>query len=473
MPARPRPRPTIHVSSHARPRKVGFVSLGCAKNLVDSERILTQLRSEGYTLADGYEDAGLVIVNTCGFITPAVEESLGAIGEALEGTGKVVVTGCLGERPEAIRQRHPQVLDVTGPGDVSGVMKAVHAVLPPDEHPFTRLTPLPPSGIKLTPRHYSYLKIAEGCNHACGFCIIPQLRGTQVSRDAADLMVEATRLVATGTRELLVIAQDSSAYGVDIRHRASAWQERDLPATLPALAEALAGLGVWVRLHYVYPYPSVDRLVELMAAGKLVKYLDVPLQHASERVLRSMRRPGAARALEAIERWRRVCPDLTLRSTFIVGYPGETEAEFEELLAFLRVARLDRVGAFPYSAIEGAPANGLPDHVPEEVKQERLERFMAVQQEISAAKNLAKVGRTLPVIVDELNDDPGDPPGTKLIGRTEGDAPGVDGLVYLASDGKARPGDLVLARIEDADEYDLFGEVIERREWPLTVPQWR
>lgn len=448
------------------------MSLGCAKNLVDSERILTQLRGEGYTLSEGYEDASVVIVNTCGFITPAVEESLDAIGEAIAGAGKVVVTGCLGGRPEAILKRHPQVLDITGPGDVQGVMRAVHAVSPPDEHPFTRLTPLPPSGIKLTPRHYSYLKIAEGCNHACGFCIIPQLRGRQVSRDAADIMVEATRLIATGTRELLVIAQDTSAYGVDIRHRDSRWAGQDLAANVPELAAALAGLGAWVRLHYVYPYPHVNRLVEMMAEGRLVKYLDVPLQHASERVLRAMRRPGAARALEAIERWRAICPDLTLRSTFIVGFPGETEAEFEELLAFLKAARLDHVGAFAYSPIEGAPANALADPVPDEVKQERLERFMVAQQSISAEKNRERVGRTLRVIVDELNDDPGDEPGTKVIGRTEGDAPGVDGLVYLAADGLAKPGDLVLARIEDADEYDLFGEVVERLDWPLTVPLW-
>ncbi len=458
-------------------KKVGFVSLGCPKALVDSERILTQIRAEGYEVAANYSDADVVVVNTCGFITPAIEESLGAIGEALEQSGKVIVTGCLGERPETIMARHPGVLSVTGPGDTAGVMAALHAVIPPDENPFTQLLP---TGVKLTPRHYSYLKIAEGCNHTCSFCIIPKLRGLQDSRDAGEILYEAYRLVASGTKELLVIAQDSSAYGVDIRHRDSEFQGEQVTAHLTDLATKLGEMGAWVRLHYVYPYPHVDRVVELMAAGKILPYLDVPLQHASPKILRAMRRPGSSKdgisstQLETIQRWRGICPEIVLRSTFIVGFPGETEADFQLLLDFLSAARLDRVGAFTYSVVDGADANKLEGHVPEDVKVERLERLMALQQQISLEKSLEKVGRTMQVIVDEFNDDDGDAPGSKLIGRTKGDAPGIDGQVYIAAGafaGQVKIGDIVQVLIEDADEYDLYGEVSSLTEWKPNVIQ--
>jgi ribosomal protein S12 methylthiotransferase len=461
-------------------RKVGFVSLGCPKALVDSERILTQIRAEGYEVAGSYEDAEVVIVNTCGFITPAIEESLGAIGEALEQSGKVIVTGCLGERPETIMARHPSVLSVTGPGDTAGVMTALHNVIPPDLNPFTQLLP---TGVKLTPRHYSYLKIAEGCNHTCSFCIIPKLRGLQASRDAGEILYEAYRLVSSGTKELLVIAQDSSAYGVDIRYRDSEFQGEQIIAHLTDLTTKLGELGAWVRLHYVYPYPHVDKIVQLMADGKILPYLDVPLQHASPKILRLMRRPGAGKnadgtqnstQLETIRRWRAICPEITLRSTFIVGFPGETEEDFQLLLDFLTEARLDRVGAFTYSVVEGADANKLEGHVTEDVKTERLERLMALQQQISLEKNAEKVGRTLEVIVDEFNDDEGDAPGSKLIGRTKGDAPGIDGSVYIAAGelaGQIKIGDIVNVLIEDADEYDLFGEASSIREWKPNVIQ--
>ena len=458
-------------------KKVGFVSLGCPKALVDSERILTQIRAEGYEVTANYSDADVVVVNTCGFITPAIEESLGAIGEALEQSGKVIVTGCLGERPETIIARHPGVLSVTGPGDTAGVMAALHAVIPPDENPFTQLLP---TGVKLTPRHYSYLKIAEGCNHTCSFCIIPKLRGLQDSRDAGEVLYEAYRLVASGTKELLVIAQDSSAYGVDIRHRDSEFQSEQVNAHLTDLATKLGEMGAWVRLHYVYPYPHVDNVVKLMAAGKILPYLDVPLQHASPKILRAMRRPGSSKdggsstQLETIQRWRGICPEIVLRSTFIVGFPGETEADFQLLLNFLSAARLDRVGAFTYSVVDGADANRLEGHVPEDVKIERLERLMALQQQISLEKNLEKVGRIMEVIVDEFNDDDGDAPGSKLIGRTKGDAPGIDGQVYIAAGafaGQVKIGDIVNVLIEDADEYDLYGEVSSLTEWKPNVIQ--
>ena len=458
-------------------KKVGFVSLGCPKALVDSERILTQIRAEGYEVTANYSDADVVVVNTCGFITPAIEESLGAIGEALEQSGKVIVTGCLGERPETIMARHPGVLSVTGPGDTAGVMAALHAVIPPDENPFTQLLP---TGVKLTPRHYSYLKIAEGCNHTCSFCIIPKLRGLQDSRDAGEVLYEAYRLVASGTKELLVIAQDSSAYGVDIRHRDSEFQGEQVNAHLTDLATKLGEMGAWVRLHYVYPYPHVDNVVKLMAAGKILPYLDVPLQHASPKILRAMRRPGSSKdggsstQLETIQRWRGICPEIVLRSTFIVGFPGETEADFQLLLNFLSAARLDRVGAFTYSVVDGADANRLEGHVPEDVKIERLERLMALQQQISLEKNLEKVGRVMEVIVDEFNDDDGDAPGSKLIGRTKGDAPGIDGQVYIAAGafaGQVKIGDIVNVLIEDADEYDLYGEVSSLTEWKPNVIQ--
>ncbi|MGY2894141.1 30S ribosomal protein S12 methylthiotransferase RimO [Deinococcus sp. UYEF24] len=457
-------------------KKIGFISLGCPKALVDSERILTQLRAEGYSVTSSYEDADTVIVNTCGFITPAVEESLNAIGEALDATGRVIVTGCLGERPEQILARHPKVAAITGSEAVDDVMAAVHKLLPPDENPFTALIPgQTPGQVKLTPRHYAYLKVAEGCNHKCSFCIIPKLRGLQVSRDAGSVLYEAYRLIAGGTRELMIISQDTSAYGVDIRHRESEFQERQISAHLTDLARELGELGVWVRMHYVYPYPHVDRVVELMAQGKILPYLDVPLQHASPRILKLMRRPGAGKQLDTIRRWREICPELTIRSTFIVGFPGETEGEFQELLTFLEQAQLDRVGAFTYSDVPEADANALPDAVPEEVKQERLARFMEVSQRISTERLAQKVGRTLQIIIDEYNDDEDDEvSGTKLIGRTAGDAPGIDGQVYLYSAdfaGKIKIGDRVQAIIEDSDEYDLFGEVVALDPWVTSVPQ--
>ena len=454
-------------------RKVGFVSLGCPKALVDSERILTQIRAEGYEIAPTYEDAEVVIVNTCGFITPAIEESLSSIGEALEHTGKVIVTGCLGERPETIMARHPSVLSVTGPGDVGGVMTALHDLIPRDENPFTSLIPFSNTGVKLTPKHYSYLKIAEGCNHTCSFCIIPKLRGLQESRDAGEILYEAYRLVSSGTKELLVIAQDSSAYGVDIRHRETEYQGHQVAAHLVDLTTKLGELGVWVRLHYVYPYPHVENVVKLMAAGKILPYLDVPLQHASPSVLRAMRRPGAGKQLETIKGWREICPEIVLRSTFIVGFPGETESDFQMLLDFLTEARLDRVGAFTYSEVEGADANKLENHVPENIKQARLERLMAVQQQISFEKNQAKIGLRLEVIVDEYNDDEDDNiPGSKLIGRTKGDAPGIDGSVYIAAGafaGQIKIGDIIQVTIEDADEYDLYAEATGLLEWKPNV----
>ena len=447
--------------------KIGFVSLGCPKALVDSEHILTQLRAEGYLLVPSYEEADLVVVNTCGFITPAVEESLATIGDALDANGRVVVTGCLGERPEVIMERHPSVLAVTGQADSAGVMSAVHNLLPPEAEPFRRLIPGTGS-IKLTPRHYSYLKIAEGCNHRCSFCIIPQLRGLQVSRDAADILSEATRLVATGTRELLIIAQDTSAYGTDLKHRGSEYRGRTVKAHPVPLVRELAELGVWIRLHYIYPYPHVRELIPLMAEGKLLPYLDVPLQHASPRILRSMRRPGGAEShLETIAAWRSVCPELAIRSTFIVGFPGETEEEFELLLEFLAEVRLDRVGAFSYSEVEGAAANELSGSVPDEVKTERLERLMGLQQRISLEKHRERVGSELEVIVDAYGDLPGE-----VIGRSQADAPDIDGTVLVRTDGTVKIGDRVRARITGAGVYDLEGEAVEPVPWRPTVPQW-
>lgn len=463
--------------------KVGFISLGCPKALVDSERILTQLRAEGYEVAPSYEDAQAVIVNTCGFITPAVEESLSAIGEALDATGKVIVTGCLGERPEKIRERHPKVAAITGSEAVDDVMGHLRALLPIEMDTFTGLLPVAAPGmrqgdtlvpgVKLTPRHYAYVKIAEGCNHTCSFCIIPKLRGRQVSRDAGAVLYEAYRLIAGGTKELMIISQDTSAYGVDLRHRESEFQGEQVRAHLTDLAEKLGEMGAWVRMHYVYPYPHVERIVKLMAAGKILPYLDVPLQHASPTVLKRMRRPGAGKQLDTIRRWREICPELVIRSTFIVGFPGETEEDFQLLLNFLEEARLDRVGAFTYSDVEEADANTLDGAVPEEIKQARLDRFMEVAQRISREKLAEKVGRVMDVIIDEFNDDEGDEPGTRLIGRTKGDAPGIDGQVYLyAGDfaGQVKIGDIVQARIEDSDEYDLYGEVVNQPEWRPNVP---
>lgn len=461
------------------PKKVGFVSLGCPKALVDSERILTRLRSEGYEIAPTYEDADTVVVNTCGFISPAVEESLDAIGEALAATGRVIVTGCLGERPETIQERHPKVHTITGSEDVDGVMNAIHELLPPDKNPHTALMPDSEIDVKLTPRHYSYLKIAEGCNHTCSFCIIPKLRGKQVSRDTRDILSEAWRLVATGTKELLVIAQDTSAYGVDLRHRSSIFREEEIAARLPELVRKLGETGAWVRLHYIYPYPFVDEIVKLMAEGLVLPYLDVPFQHASPAVLKRMRRPGPTQQLEAVKRWRAICPEIVLRSTFIVGFPGETEADFQMLLDFLVDAQLDRVGCFTYSEVKEADATHFDDLVPEAIKEERYERFMAVQQEISETKLQQRVGQIIEVIIDDYNEEPG-----QLIGRSKADAPGIDGNVYCVhgdlaeSDaaqaiaaGSIKIGDIVKVLVEDADEYDLFGEIIEIVNWQSKVPQ--
>ena len=427
--------------------KVGFVSLGCPKALVDSERILTQLRAEGYLVAPSYEDADLVVVNTCGFIDAAVEESLDAIGEALAQNGKVIVTGCLGAKGSLVQDTHPQVLAVTGPHAVDEVMTAVHAHLPKPHDPYTDL--IPPQGIKLTPRHYAYLKISEGCNHRCTFCIIPSMRGDLVSRPVGEVMREAENLVNAGVKELLVIAQDTSAYGVDLKYRTGFWGGRPLKTRMTDLTRALGDLGVWVRLHYVYPYPHVDEVVPLMAQGKLLPYLDVPFQHASPRLLKLMKRPAnAENNLERIRRWREICPDLTLRSTFIVGFPGETEAEFEQLLEFLEQAQLDRVGCFAYSAVDGAAANGLPDPVPEESKEMRRARFMAVQEKISAARLKAKIGRTITVLIDALD-------GDTAIARSAADAPDIDGLVYLRKAKRFKPGEFVRVHITGSDQHDL------------------
>lgn len=433
---------------------VGFVSLGCPKNLVDSERILTQLRMEGYNIVPTYQDADMVIVNTCGFIDSAVQESLGAIGEALNENGKVLVTGCLGAREDDIREIHPQVLGITGPHAYEAVLGQVHQHLPPNpvHNPFTDL--IPPQGIKLTPRHYAYLKISEGCNHSCSFCIIPDMRGKLVSRPIGQVMGEAERLVKAGVKELLVISQDTSAYGVDIKHRTDFWEGRPLKTDMYQLANALGELGVWVRLHYVYPYPHVDNIMPLMASGKVLPYLDIPFQHASPTLLRKMRRPGQVeKTLERIKSWREQVPNLTLRSTFIVGFPGETEDDFQQLLDFLQEAQLDRVGCFQYSPVEGARANELPDPVPDAIKQERFDRFMQLQQKISADRLQAKVGSIQQILIDEVDDE-------GAIGRSFADAPEIDGNVYLNGEQDVRPGDLVAVKIEHADEYDLWGSRI-------------
>ncbi|MFP5418003.1 MAG: 30S ribosomal protein S12 methylthiotransferase RimO [Gammaproteobacteria bacterium] len=427
---------------------VGFVSLGCPKATVDSERILTQLRAEGYGIVGTYEDADVVVVNTCGFIDAAVEESLEAIGEALAENGKVIVTGCLGARENVIREAHPKVLAVSGPHALDEVMLAVHTALPKPHDPFEDL--IPPGGIKLTPRHYAYLKISEGCNHRCTFCIIPSMRGDLVSRPVGDVMREAEALVGAGVRELLVVSQDTSAYGVDVKYRPGFWNGRPVKTRMTELAGALGQLGAWVRLHYVYPYPSVDDVIPLMADGTILPYLDIPLQHASPRILKLMKRPGAIeRTLERIQSWRAAVPDLTLRSTFIVGFPGETEAEFDALLDFLQEAQLDRVGCFKYSPVEGALANALPDAVAEEVKEERLARFMAVQADISASRLDAKVGREIEVMIDEVDD-------SGAIARSHADAPEIDGLVYLEGVVDLPVGSRLRVRVEAADEHDLW-----------------
>ncbi|HWK54886.1 MAG TPA: 30S ribosomal protein S12 methylthiotransferase RimO [Hyphomicrobiales bacterium] len=432
-------------------KKVGFVSLGCPKALVDSERILTQLRLEGYDIVPSYENADVVVVNTCGFIDSAKQESLDAIGEALRENGRVIVTGCMGKNAEEITRVHPGVLSVTGPQAYEAVVGAVHDVIPqpPGRHdPFTDL--VPPQGIKLTPRHYAYLKISEGCNHRCSFRIIPSLRGDLVSRPVGKVLDEAEGLVKAGVRELLVISQDTSAYGVDLKYRTGFWQGRPVKGNMQGLCEALADLGVWVRLHYVYPYPHVDHLMPLMAGGRILPYLDIPFQHASPRILKAMKRPAAAEdTLARIQSWRRDVPSLTLRSTFIVGFPGETEQDFELLLDFLHEAQLDRVGCFKYSAVDGASANALPDAVPEELKQERWERFMAVQQAISSQRLRDKIGLEMEVLVDEIFED-------HAIARSMADAPEIDGVVYLQHPEDLEVGDLVTVTIEDADDYDLY-----------------
>jgi ribosomal protein S12 methylthiotransferase len=437
-------------STRARPApapRVGFVSLGCPKALVDSESILTQLRAEGYDIAPSYEGSDLVVVNTCGFIDAAVQESLDAIGEALAENGKVIVTGCLGAKEGVVQTAHPSVLAVTGPHATAEVMSHVHKHLPRPHDPYTDLVPA--QGIRLTPKHYAYLKISEGCNHRCTFCIIPSMRGDLVSRPVGDVMKEAENLVRAGVKELLVISQDTSAYGVDVKYRTGFWGGRPLRTRMTELCNALGELGAWVRLHYVYPYPHVDEVIPLMAEGRILPYLDVPFQHASPRILKLMKRPASSeKNLERIRAWRAACPDITIRSTFIAGFPGETEAEFEELLDFLREAELDRVGCFAYSPVEGAKANELPGAVPDAVKEERRMRFMEVQAEISARKLQAKVGRTLDVIVDEVR-------GTTAIGRTRADAPEIDGIVTVKGAKGAKPGDIIQARIASASEHDL------------------
>ena len=446
------------------PKRIGMVSLGCPKALVDSERILTRLRADGYAMSPDYAGADVVLVNTCGFLDSAKEESLAAIGEAIAENGRVIVTGCMGEDADAIRAAHPQVLAITGAHQYEAVVDAVHEYAPPSQGPFIDLIPQP--DIKLTPRHYSYLKISEGCNHSCAFCIIPQLRGKLASRRVDACLREAEKLVAAGTRELLVISQDTSAYGVDIRHEPRDWKGREVRAHMTDLARELGSLRTpkgtppWVRLHYVYPYPHVDQVIPLMAEGLLTPYLDIPFQHAAPKVLKAMKRPAnEAKVLERLKSWRAICPDIAIRSSFVVGFPGETEDDFRYLLDWLEEAQLDRVGAFRFEPVAGAAANDLPDPVPEAVKEERYARIMAVTERISAAKLAAKVGRTLPVIIDEMGepDDDGDIGAT---GRSQADAPEIDGAVYLRNvPDTLAPGEIVTALIEDADAHDLFGVI--------------
>lgn len=439
------------------PPRVGFVSLGCPKALVDSEQIISQLRAEGYAIAPNYDDADLVVVNTCGFIDSAVQESLDAIGEALKENGKVIVTGCLGAKAgeggaNLVQQVHPKVLAVTGPHAKEEVMGHVHAHLPQPHDPFIDL--LPPGGLKLTPRHYAYLKISEGCNHRCTFCIIPSMRGDLVSRPIGNVLTEAEQLVKAGVKELLVVSQDTSAYGVDIKYRTGFWDGKPIRTRMLDLCEALGSMGVWVRLHYVYPYPHVDDVIPIMAEGKILPYLDIPFQHASPRVLKAMKRPAAAeKTLERIQAWRKVCPELTIRSTFIAGFPGETEAEFEELLQFLDAAQLDRIGCFAYSPVEGATANALPDPVPEEVKQERVARFMQKQATISAARLQAKIGQEMDVIVDLVK-------GDHAVARSKADAPEIDGQVIVQGAKRAVPGQLLRVKVTGADAHDLQAIVV-------------
>ena len=444
---------TGYTTDTSKAPRIGVVSLGCPKATVDAERILTQLRAEGYELRDSYLGADLVIVNTCGFIDAAVEESLEAIGEALDENGRVIVTGCLGARADLVRQTHPRVLAVTGPHALDEVMEAVHAELPAPHDPFLSL--VPPQGVRLTPSHYAYLKISEGCSHRCSFCIIPSLRGELVSRPVGEVLTEAERLVESGVRELLIVSQDTSAYGMDIRHRTDFWGGRPLRTHLTDLMRAMRDLPAWVRLHYVYPYPHVDELIPLMAEGLVLPYIDMPLQHGSGRILKAMRRPAATeRVLERLARWRGDCPELVLRSTFIVGFPGETEEDFEQLLAFLREARLDRVGCFAYSAVAGADANALPDAVPEPVKEERRARFMEVQAQISREKLATRLGQRLTVLVDAVEED-------AIIARSYADAPEIDGEVIIPGAWEIEVGDFIEVEVTEAGDHDLWAVPVE------------
>ncbi|MGV6853149.1 MAG: 30S ribosomal protein S12 methylthiotransferase RimO [bacterium] len=431
--------------------RVGFISLGCPKALVDSERILTQLKCDGYEISDNYDNANVVVVNTCGFIDSAKAESLAAIGEALKENGKVIVTGCMGHNPEEITEQHPQVLAVTGPQQYEQVVNAVRDVVAPPAHdPY--LDVVPPQGIKLTPRHYAYLKIAEGCNHKCTFCIIPDLRGKLVSRPLGEVMAEAEGLVRSGTRELLVVSQDTSAYGVDSKYSLGFWGGRPVKTDFYSLVKHLGELEAWIRLHYIYPYPHVDKILPIMAEGHVLPYLDIPFQHASPTVLKAMRRPAhAEKVIQRIHNWREVCPDLTIRSTFIVGFPGETEQDFDILLDFLRETQLDRVGCFQYSPVEGAQSNALDGQVPEDIMQDRWDRLMAVQQEISAAKLQKKVGQTMTVLVDDIDD-------ARVTARSAADAPEIDGKVYISTGEEILPGEFLEVTITGADEYDLYAE---------------
>jgi ribosomal protein S12 methylthiotransferase len=432
--------------------RVGFISLGCPKALVDSEQILTRLRTEGYQVSPNYQESDLVIVNTCGFIDAAVEESLDSIGEALAENGKVIVTGCLGARQDEILARHPQVLKITGAHATDEVVDAVHEHLPPAHNPFTSL--VPPQGIKLTPKHYAYLKISEGCNHRCTFCIIPSMRGDLVSRPVDDVLLEAEKLAQAGVKELLVVSQDTSAYGLDLKYQSRDWRGNTIKTQFYDLANALGDLGIWVRMHYVYPYPHVDNVIPLMAEGKILPYLDIPFQHANSRILKLMKRPAASENnLERIRAWREICPDITIRSTFIVGFPGETEQEFEQLLQFLTEAQMDRVGCFAYSPVKGAVANGLPDAVPEQVKEERLARFMAHQAEISAARLQQRVGQRDSVLIDEVVEE-------GAVARSKADAPEIDGQVFIDGATQLQVGDFVEVEFEEADEYDLWAKLV-------------
>jgi ribosomal protein S12 methylthiotransferase len=440
------------MTSPAQTHRIGFVSLGCPKATVDSEHILTQLRAEGYAISPSYDEADLVVINTCGFIDDAIEESLQAIGEALHENGKVIVTGCLGAKGDIVQRNYPNVLAVTGPHATREVMDAIHQQLPPEHDPFIDLVPA--QGIRLTPRHYAYLKISEGCNHRCTFCIIPDLRGDLVSRPVNEVLNEAERLVEAGVRELLVISQDTSAYGVDLKYKTEFWNGMPVKTRMTEMCRALGSLGVWVRLHYVYPYPHVDEIIPLMAEGKLLPYLDIPFQHASPHVLKAMKRPAASTdTLQRIRAWREICPELTLRSTFIVGFPGETEGDFEQLLDFLDEARLDRVGCFAYSPVEGARANQLPNPVDEDTKQERLQRFMEKQAAISMQRLKRKIGTEQQVLVDAVSE-------SGVIARSTADAPDIDGLVYIEEQAECQPGEFIKVRIDDTDEHDMWGHII-------------